>query len=251
MRVDGSPQCTQELFALAQGPQWGAFSYTSCIVNGVRFAVQSLDNRRTTQNSGVSTIGPEGLTFYGQLEDIIQICYFTGYSVVLFRCKWFNTDPKKKRCVTKNNITSIDISSDWYKTEPYILATQAKQVFYIEDPSYKRNWMVVENVNHRKIWDHPKIDEISEIDVIHDNSSSNFDLSANLDELTNVGLDRVGQSSVIDDIHTSRIVDDSNFINDDVESENDDVESDDEVDIDDVESDKDDVDDYCSSDESD
>ena len=117
LRLAASVECTEELFSLAHGPNFNAYSYTACILNSVRFVVHSRDIRRTTQNSGVAVPGYDGFTFYGQLEDIVEQRYLSGYSVVLFRCKWFNTDPSKKRCVTKNNITSIAVNSEWYKDD--------------------------------------------------------------------------------------------------------------------------------------
>ena len=69
------------------------------------------------------------------------------------------------------------INSEWYKNEQFILTTQAKQVFYLENPSRNKNRKVVEEVNHRKIWDHPSIDDDNEVDVVHDSTSSNFILS--------------------------------------------------------------------------
>ncbi|KAJ9552450.1 hypothetical protein OSB04_016495 [Centaurea solstitialis] len=211
LQLAESPECTEELLALAHGPDLNAYSYTACVVNGVRFVVHSRDIRRTTQNSGVAVPGTYGFMFYGQLEDIIEIRYLSGYS-----------------------------------SDPYILATQAKQVFYIEDPSENHNWRVVEDVNHRKIWDHPSIDEVNDIDVVHNNISSNFVLSAELDDMADIGLERVGQSSVVDDICTIHTADDTDFIND--EDEEADVEH---LDNDDVDSDNDVVDGYYSSDESD
>ncbi|XP_023738343.2 uncharacterized protein LOC111886342 [Lactuca sativa] len=56
--------CTNELKALAHGPL-DATSYTACIVNGVRFVVLSHDLQRTTQNSGILTLGVDGTPFYG------------------------------------------------------------------------------------------------------------------------------------------------------------------------------------------
>ena len=63
------------------------------------------------------------------------------------------------------------INFEWYKNDHFILATQVKQVFYLEDPSRNKNWKVVEEVNHRKIWDHPNIDDDNEVDVVHDRTS--------------------------------------------------------------------------------
>ena len=84
LRQVQSTECTDELFALANGSNQNAYSYTTCIVNSVKFFVHSRDERRTTQNSGVSVPGTDGFTFYGQLEEIVELCYSHGYSVVLF-----------------------------------------------------------------------------------------------------------------------------------------------------------------------
>ncbi|KAK9064906.1 hypothetical protein SSX86_016288 [Deinandra increscens subsp. villosa] len=152
-------------------------SYTACIVNGVRFLVHSRDIQRTTQNSGVVSLDEDKYTYYGQLEDIIELKYLSGYSVVLFRCKWFDT--ANSRSFKKNHGTYIDISREAYADQPYILATQAKQVFYLQDPSRANgNWRVVEYVHHQNIWDHPSISVADEIDVVHDTQSSSYNLVA-------------------------------------------------------------------------
>ena len=98
---------TDELKALAYGP-FLAYSYTVCIVNGVRFVVNSCDLRCTTQNSGVVTFWEYATPFYGQLEEIIELHYLYGKSVVLFRGKWFNASLRNGRIVL------IDTSYEWY-----------------------------------------------------------------------------------------------------------------------------------------
>ncbi|KAI3741670.1 hypothetical protein L1987_59344 [Smallanthus sonchifolius] len=117
--------------------------------------------------------------FYGQLEEIIELNYIDGYSVVLFHCKWFDT--RGKRLIKQNNTTIIDIGRDWYVGKEwyddvqYILATQAKQVFYLRDPSRTTGqWRVVEDVHHRKLWDHPTV--VNEIDILHDTQSNDYTL---------------------------------------------------------------------------
>ena len=58
----------------------------------------------------------------------------------MFKCKWFKCD---SRCmVTENNITNINITSEAYKDDQFILASQAKQVFYVKDLSSGPNWRV-------------------------------------------------------------------------------------------------------------
>ena len=62
-----------------------------------------------TQNSGISVPGTDGNIFYGRLEEIQELNYMDTYSVVLFKCKWFDTNPRKKKIIVEKNITSIAI----------------------------------------------------------------------------------------------------------------------------------------------
>ena len=96
-----------------------------------------------------------------------------SFSVILFRYKWFNTNPTKKRIKIDNNITSINISSEWCKDDQFILISQAKQVFYVENLSNGPNWKVIIDVNHRHIWNIPdNVSPIlpSDIDMLHENN---------------------------------------------------------------------------------
>ena len=52
-----------------------------------------------------------------------------------------------------------------YKDDQFILASQAKQVFYVADPSRGPNWRVVQHVKHRSIWDITD-DDLSDIDLL-------------------------------------------------------------------------------------
>jgi hypothetical protein len=55
---------------------------------------------------------------------------------------------------------SINVKSFWYKTDPFILADQAKKIFYLEDttPQWK-DWRVVQKFQHRNIYDVDETDE--------------------------------------------------------------------------------------------
>ncbi|KAL5538476.1 hypothetical protein UlMin_035499 [Ulmus minor] len=135
----------------------------------------------------VSVPGTENEIFYGQLQEILDFSYLNDFSVVLFKCKWFRCD--LRHMVIENNITSINITSESYKDDQFILASQAQQVFYVEDPSRGPNWCVVQHVNHRSIWDITE-DGISDIDLLQDNSSSNFTLFVDLGNLPQINLQR-------------------------------------------------------------
>lgn len=185
MRKLGNLENSEELLALASGSDHLATYYQGCVVNGVRFISYERDKKRTTQNSGVSVAGTEGFDYYGTLEDVVTLSFTGAYVVTLFRCKWFNTNPMRKRIIVENNITSINVNGEWYNDEPFILASQAKQVFYVEDLLRGRDWRVVENVNHRQIWDlkDDSVDVTDTVDVVNDTNSSNFILTVELGEL--------------------------------------------------------------------
>ncbi|KAM6581559.1 hypothetical protein CsatA_005333 [Cannabis sativa] len=183
LRKLGTLQNGDELLALASGSDYLATFYEGCVVNGVRFIASKRDQKRKTQNSGVTVAGTEGLNYYGTLEDVITISYTGAYTVTLFECKWYNTNPLRKKTITENNITSINTRGYWYQDEPYILANQVKQVFYLEDPLRGRDWKVVEDISHRQIWDINDNEDETDVDVVSDSNSSNFLLTVDLGEL--------------------------------------------------------------------
>ncbi|KAM6571477.1 hypothetical protein CsatA_015557 [Cannabis sativa] len=179
----GTLQNGDELLALASGSDYLATFYEGCVVNGVRFIASKRDQKRKTQNSGVTVAGTEGFNYYGTLEDVITISYTGAYTVSLFECKWYNTNPLRKKTITENNITSINTRGYWYQDEPYILANQAKQVFYLEDPLRGRDWKVVEDISNRQIWDITDNEDETDVDVVSDSNSANFVLTVDLGEL--------------------------------------------------------------------
>ena len=118
-----------------------------------------------------------------------------AYSVVLFKCKWFDTNPKKKKIKVEKNITSIAINFEWYEDEPYILASQAKQVFYIDDLLNSLNQRIVGDLSHRGGWDIQ--DNDIEPVVLQDHNSSNFILTVELGELESISYTRGSQSEQV------------------------------------------------------
>ncbi|KAL5573450.1 hypothetical protein UlMin_023047 [Ulmus minor] len=168
-----APEVTTELLSLSSKTNMVVSSYPACIVNGVRFVTHDRDVRLRTQNSGVSVPGTGQEMFYGQLQQILEFSYLNGFSVVLFRCKWFKS----------------------YKDDQFILASQAKHVFYVADPSRGPNWRVVQHVKHRSIWDITD-DGLSDIDLLQHNSSSNFTLFVDLGNLQEINLLRRDQDVI-------------------------------------------------------
>ncbi|MCL7038617.1 hypothetical protein MKW94_024680 [Papaver nudicaule] len=170
LRDKGSADATDELYSIACGPDSRVKSYSGCVVNGVRFFTKSRDDIRTTQNIGLVVDGEhEGkpISFYGILSDIIELQYLFPYKVTLFKCEWFDLDPKKKRVIKDHNLTCIDVSGRWYKDDPFVLADgqQAQQVFYLDDYKFGSKWKVAEKMEHRHLWDVPELEEIEETET--------------------------------------------------------------------------------------
>nr|GEW13213.1 hypothetical protein [Tanacetum cinerariifolium] len=157
---DPEVSTTNELFSLACGPTWTPISINSCIVNGVRYVVHSCDERRITQNSGICSLGPDGEMYYGR---------------------------KVRRLVLRNNMTQIDTRVESFKDDQYILVTQVKQVFYLEDKA-KPYCRVVEHVNHKKFSDEGVIVVEDDPDIIHFDNSSDLPLSTSLNDLDNATM---------------------------------------------------------------
>ncbi|KAH6770970.1 B-box type zinc finger family protein [Perilla frutescens var. hirtella] len=150
LKVNNDLGVTDDLYTLSQFSDDRYKSRSSCVVNGER------DDKFKTQCSGVCTWGGgenDDIMYYGVILEILELDLIFQRKVFLFRCKWYNTDPKKKKMLVDNNLTSIDVTSEWYADEPFILATQAQQVFYLNDMYRGKNWMVVQKVNHRNIFD--------------------------------------------------------------------------------------------------
>nr|XP_048326795.1 uncharacterized protein LOC107433057 [Ziziphus jujuba var. spinosa] len=201
------PMVTDELYSLACGPDYGIRSYSGCVVNGVRYRTKVRDDRRVTQNCGIWVVGDhdgESCDFYGVIEDILVLDYRSKHSVVLFRCAWFDTNVKKKKMITEFQITSINVTSYWYKNDPFVLASQAKQVFYVDDYKMGQHWKVVRKVHHRHLWDFPdRLDEgddhgdsfeVYELDAYQENDSMDIQIlfeSIDIERLNREDIDPI------------------------------------------------------------
>nr|GFC94812.1 hypothetical protein [Tanacetum cinerariifolium] len=94
-------------------------------------------------------------------------------------------------------MTQIDTRAESLKDDQYILVTQVKQVFYLEDKA-KPYWRVVEHVNHKKFSDGGVIVVEDDPDIIHFDNSSDLPLSSSLNDLDNATLHIDGQSTEVD-----------------------------------------------------
>ncbi|XP_058202291.1 uncharacterized protein LOC131316843 [Rhododendron vialii] len=152
MREIGFLGSTNKLYVLRLGPDRRITRYKGIVVNGVRFQTKERDGCRRTQNSGIFVKGEE-TEFYGILVDIIELQYCHGNRVFLFKCDWWDTSNKKTRIKKDGHLTSVNISCKWYKDDPFVLTTQAEQVFYINDIKNGGTWQVVQKTCPRNLFD--------------------------------------------------------------------------------------------------
>ena len=79
------------------------------------------------------------LCFYGIITEIWDLDY-TMFRIPVFKCDW--VDNKNGIKVYDLGFTLVDFSKIAHKSDPFILASQAKQVFYMQDQLDPR-WSVV------------------------------------------------------------------------------------------------------------
>ncbi|XP_059650446.1 uncharacterized protein LOC132296251 [Cornus florida] len=154
MRHHQKETTCDDLYSLACGPQCLVSRYSACIVNGIRFHTKEREQNRRTQNSGVLVKG-EDQDYYGALTDIIELRYPLGRKIFLFKCDWF--DVRIGTGVHKDTyFTSVNVASRAYKNQPFVLANQALQCFYVKDNKLQGTWEVVQDITSRSSFDVPE-----------------------------------------------------------------------------------------------
>lgn len=165
-KLNISATLDDDLFALACGPDLRVRCYSSCVVNGVWFCNVERDKNKKTQNSGVACAGVHNnrlIDYFGKLADIIELQYNgvtdgNTRTVVLFRCEWYKLDGKNTALKDDGFFRSINTGTLWYKKDSFILATQAKQIFYLPDIRHGQNWQLVQVFKHQHLYN---VDEVN------------------------------------------------------------------------------------------
>ncbi|XP_057246673.1 uncharacterized protein LOC130589406 [Beta vulgaris subsp. vulgaris] len=145
---------------LAYGPRDSFNSYEGYDINGYTFYTERQDKKsKVVQNCGVSTIAssreyasakdktPIDATqsYYGIIQEIWELDY-CDFTMPIFRCKW--ADNRRGLQKDECGFTLVNMSRLRDTEEPFILASQAKQVFYVSDP-VDTQWCIVVNGKRR------------------------------------------------------------------------------------------------------
>ncbi|XP_057760440.1 uncharacterized protein LOC130980816 [Arachis stenosperma] len=97
------------------------------------------------------------LSYYGKLEDIIELNYNGQFRVTLFKCKWADTT-RERGCRKDNwgftfvNFSRVIHSGDREEDDPYIEASQARMVYFVND-EVNKDWSVVVHLKPRDSYD--------------------------------------------------------------------------------------------------
>ncbi|XP_071697481.1 uncharacterized protein [Rutidosis leptorrhynchoides] len=147
------------------------FQYQGYDINGYTFYTKAQDKKSKTQNRGVTVIASSTeftmvnreersriakKSYYGVIQEIWELDYGDSYTIPLFKCKWVNNNRGVQ--VDEDGFTTVNLSTNGYKEEPFILAKLVTQVFFIEDPKDPR-WHVVQYGKRRIVGVENVVDE--------------------------------------------------------------------------------------------
>ena len=74
------------------------------------------------------------------------------FRVPVFKCKWVDSNTGVH--VDDLGFTLVDLAKMGYKEYPFIMAYQAKQVFYVKDPLNERWSVVIQGRNEPDVYNH-------------------------------------------------------------------------------------------------
>lgn len=190
---------SKELELLAMGPNRSAKKFCGYVINGYRFHTKYRDAWSKTQNSGVfltalttsfasskdQTPKVGDVDYYGAIEEILEIDYWGEFTVLLFKCCWYHAEKDLY------GMTRVNFNRLLQKSDPYVMASQVQQVFYIKDPTDEtfhnvinrlpRDWCDVETENGNE--DDPTDPALHDIHLGHEIGKQVNDVSWSRDDV--------------------------------------------------------------------
>ncbi|XP_015619680.3 uncharacterized protein [Oryza sativa Japonica Group] len=124
---------------IGKGPSGSITTFQGYEINGYTFYTRAQDMKSTNQNSAVrvDAMGHDGTTatYYGAIEDIWELDY-GPLKVPLFRCQWVRLTGGGVM-IDDSGMTTVDLNKVGYSDEPFVLANDVTQVFFVKDMSSK------------------------------------------------------------------------------------------------------------------
>ena len=167
---------------ISNGPSPTVITYVSYFVNGIHYNTENRDSARNVQNSGVCLVAKAmqiasakdknpivtNMSFYGVIQEMWELNYIT-LKILMFKCNWVDSASGVR--TDDLGFKLVDLKRIGYKSDSFILASQAKQVFFIEDPSDTR-WHVVLHPPNRDYENHINEDELGDITLNYSSSKN-------------------------------------------------------------------------------
>ena len=143
-------------------------TYQAYDINGYTFYTKERDKKTSHQNNSVRiecmTVNEAGKRVYcGTIKEIWELDY-VKVKVALFRCAWIplgqvRIDEYRKTCVNRTTMQ--------YHADPLILANDATQIFFVEDPLHKNCHVVMHGKRRvlgvKDVADEDEYDELAEL----------------------------------------------------------------------------------------
>ena len=165
---------TDELRCVSQGCNRRVMMYEKYDVNGYRLHTESHQKNRPnpkTINTGVFTRGADEVVYYGRLENVYELTFNRTnleLKLVVFKCHWF--DPHGGlRSTPSIGLVEVRPSTTYSGADVFIVAHQAKQVYYLPYPCQKeelKGWEVVFQVSPHGNLPIPSEDDYNNIDPV-------------------------------------------------------------------------------------
>ncbi|KAJ4718934.1 Transposon protein, putative, CACTA, En/Spm sub-class [Melia azedarach] len=196
--LDNGELIPETLIWLSRGPRSCVHMYPGYVVNGFQFKTRDRDDNRVTQNSGVCIVATTmqistakdkhpiigDVAFYGVITEIWELDY-RKFKIPMFKCDW--VDSRNGVKVDELQFTLVDLNRIGHRSDPFILASQAKQVFYVKDQLDSR-WSIVCHVSSKgeRVDDKVKKDPVEHImeDIDEDEHNINATMKCERDNLT-------------------------------------------------------------------
>ena len=140
---------------LVVGPNLNVPTWKGYDINNYSFYTKSQDDKSSVHNSGVTLEADSeqyssasdnnpmqtSMPHFEVIEEIWELDY-TQFKEPVFKCQWVNGNTGVHQ--DQLGLTLVDLNKVTYKEEPFIMAKQVRQVFYVQDPCDSRLSVVLQ-----------------------------------------------------------------------------------------------------------
>nr|GEY43126.1 hypothetical protein [Tanacetum cinerariifolium] len=179
---------------ISYGPRATVVKYDAYNINGYTFRTKCHDDK-VYQNSRVNVdaidlyiskeVATKRQAFYYEVLQEIWVLDYRFRNILLFKCDWVNHIAGGVKRDTTLGYTLVDLNNLGHKFDPFILASQERQVFYVKDQIDKNLFIVfkIPLKNYKDTYDKVDVEFSTVIHQHNDNILSRVERR----ELENLG----------------------------------------------------------------